>query len=149
MEYVEPEGLYPTYRLETTKKLSAIAQTGESFKLVAKSGTGKSKYLRYISHSQTIKKNYFKDILLVYFDLNRAYQNTTGHLVKIIAATLGETEESGEAIERKIQELLELNNKIYFSLDQAENLNGFEEASVRFLRSLRDNQKGKLGFILR
>lgn len=148
MDYIEPEGLYPTYRLPTTQKIAALVQTGESFKIVAKSGTGKSKYLRYISSSKTIKSNHFKNTLLYYIDLNRAYQNTTDQLIKIIADALNEKGTTGEAIESKIEQLLTKNSKIYFILDQAENLNGFEETTVRFLRSLRDNQKGKVGFIL-
>ena len=148
MKYVEPEGLYPNYRQEITKKISTLVHTGESFKLVAKSGSGKSKYLRYISNSETIKTNYFKDTLLLYIDLNRAYQNTTQHLIKIIAQTLEAKEETGDAIENKIHQLLSQFSKVYLILDQAENLNEFEDAGIKFLRSLRDDHKGKFGFII-
>ena len=44
--YVEPEGLYPNYRQEITKKISQLCKTGESFKVPAESGMGKSKYFR-------------------------------------------------------------------------------------------------------
>jgi len=146
--YVEPEGLYPTYRQELTKKISHLCKTGEGFRVPAESGMGKSKYFRYITTSKTIKAQYFSNVTLYYLDLNRVYTNTTEQLIKCICKILGCKNSTGEGIEKKINLDLSKSDKVYIILDQAENLNEFDKQAVRFLRSLRDTNKGKLAFVL-
>lgn len=145
--YVEPEGLYPTYRLDTTKRISQVCKTGESFRVPAFSGTGKSKYFRYITTSKTVQSQHFSDITLYYIDLNRVYSSNTEQLIRYIGKVLG-CKATGVDIEKQVEKEVKNGKKVYLILDQAENLNEFDKQTARFLRSLRDIFKGKFAYIL-
>lgn len=148
MENTEAEGLYPEYRQETTKQLVTLMQKGQVFRLTAISGSGKSKYLRYIAHSKTIYKKYFSTFLekIFYIDLNEIYKLNTENLIKIVSKTINA---DGDKLDKKIEELTKNGKLVYIIFDHFEKTNNFDtDTNCRFLRSLRDKYKYKLGYIL-
>lgn len=146
----EPENLYPDYRANITVEIAKISTTGECFQLEAKSGAGKSKYLRYISSSKLVIQKHFDPIKvkLYYFDLNRIYQYDPEILVKDLNLLFGYKSSDIKSIETGIQKALKESQKIYIIIDQAENLNEFPNSAIKMLRALRDQFKYKLGYIL-
>lgn len=148
----EPEGLYPEYKSDITDALARIMRSGESFRFSAESGMGKSKYLRYITSSQTIYNKYFsKDkIKLVYLDLNAAYRRTADDLIRCFAKSIGVegTTLDAEEITSEITKLLDEYEKIYFILDQSELLSDFPDEAIHLLRSWRDTFKYRMSYLL-
>lgn len=148
MENTEAEGLYPQYRQETTNKLVTLMQKGQVFRLTAPSGSGKSKYLRYIANSKTIYEKYFASFLekIFYIDLNEIYKLDTESLVKVISKTINA---NGNKLDEKIGELTKNKKLVYIIFDHFEKTNNFDADTIcRYLRSLRDKYKYKLGYIL-
>lgn len=147
MQQLEPEGLYVDYYKKTTKDLVKLIKQGQVFRLTAKSGAGKSKYLRYIASSKSVFKKYFSKYIqkIYYIDLNSLYKTDTETLIYTISKTLNCTPAT---IEEKIQNLLQKNKKVYIIFDHFENSQYYNELSIKYLRSLRDKFKYKLGYIL-
>lgn len=150
MREIEPEGLYPSYRCETTKEIVKLISTGQIILITAQSGSGKSKYLRYLSSSKKVFKQYFQDFVhsIYYIDLNCAYKHSTEEVEKLLTEAIGTHMHESKTLEERLQEATKGGKKVYFIIDHLENLDFFDESTPRFLRALRDKFKYKVGYIL-
>ncbi len=140
--------MYPEYRANTTLEIVNHVKKGLSFKIEGISGVGKSKYLRYISTSPTLKKDYWdsEKIKFVYLDLNLLYQDTTEQLIETIIDKL-ELQKNSSEIEKQLPIFAKKYNRICIAFDHSERLVDFEEKTVRYLRALLYNSTNKLCYI--
>ncbi|HAZ29275.1 TPA: hypothetical protein DCY43_00775 [candidate division WWE3 bacterium] len=147
---LEPEGLYPQYRQETTKQLASLMKNGQVFRLTAVSGAGESKYLRYISHSSKVFSTYFAQFVhnIIYTDLNSIYNSNTDKLISLLNESIRGYNRQQRSLEQWLADTTGSGKAVYFILDHLEALNDFNESAPRYLRSLRDRYKYKLGYIL-
>lgn len=150
MEYVEPENVYRDFRKSFSEKIVPVIKQGLSFKIEGGPGVGKSKYLRYISSSETFHKKYFSknEIKFFYIDLNLVYKNDSDILIQVICDVLEETNYSTKGIESNLKSQLEKFDKIYAIFDHAEKLTELDESSIKYLLAIRDLFKHRLGYVI-
>jgi len=146
----EPEGLYKGYRKNFTVQIVKFLKSGESFRITGKSGSGKSKYLRYFCKSPSVKARYLtpNKIKVFYVDSNRVFDKNTKNLFKEINRTLKIKGETVEDFENYVEKQVNKGVITYIILDHAENLRYYSNTTSRTLRSIRDKFKYKLAYIL-
>lgn len=131
-----------------TQKPTLFVHITQVFRLTATPGSGKSKYLRYIANSKTVCEEYFANFLkkIFYIDLNELYKTDTVTLILAISKIIDARENK---LDEKIEELTKNGKLVYIIFDHFEKINDFDTNTIcRYLRSLRDKFKYKLGYIL-
>ncbi|EKD99820.1 MAG: hypothetical protein ACD_22C00170G0001 [uncultured bacterium] len=129
------------------KRITDLMKTGESICLVAKRGVGKSRFLRYLSTEELLKKQHINNSICIYYLDLRSFVSTTNPYLISKLCELFEVPEGEQPLTKKIKELINLGKKVYVILDHFECLNNFENSSIEYLRFLRDSNKGSMGYI--